>query len=277
MKRTIAILSGKGGVGKTFLTAALSLTLAGMGKRVLAADLDMGLRNLDIPLGMTGRLGGSLWSLARGLRTEKDVLLPVCENLDFLPASVSADWSRVSKGALRDVFQDFRGRYDYVFLDCPAGNGKGIRFAESLAEEILLVAAPSRASLQDVPKLYGALGGEEKCGVICNGFSGGARDAVPFSAAVEALSGLRVLGVLPYSEAADRAAQEGTLASAAAGAFGKALRLLAETILEGTAVSMELSKKLLSAAAAENGAVSRGPFGAERARRLAARWKWKGR
>lgn len=79
MTECIALASGKGGVGKTLLTAALGLALAEEGYRVLLADCDMGLRNLDIPLGMEDKLRWTVWDLAQGKCLEKEAVLPVRE------------------------------------------------------------------------------------------------------------------------------------------------------------------------------------------------------
>lgn len=273
MKNAAAILSGKGGVGKTLLTAAFGVSLARKGKKVLLADLDMGLRNLDIPLGMEGKLRGSIWSLARGHCFEEDALLTVTENLDFLPASVSADWDKISKSALRDVFGDMAGKYDLILLDCPAGIGKGIRFAREIAESFILVTAPSGASVRDTAKLYGLLGGEKKCAAVLN--RAGAAGALPLEEVREILAEVRLGGVIPYSPEIDRAAQKGKVPGYdPRSAFGRAVDRAAETLFGGGAaesVSWEEAGREIGGSGKETSLLC------DKGRRMAARWRWRRR
>jgi len=278
MKNAAAILSGKGGVGKTLLTAALGVSLARKGEKVLLADMDMGLRNLDIPLGVSGKIRGSIWSLARGHCFEEDALLTVAENLDFLPAAVSADWDKISKSALREVFKDMEEKYDWILLDCPAGIGKGIRFAQEIAENFILVTIPSRASVRDTAKLYGLFGGEKRCAAVLN--RAGAPGSLSFLEISELLAETRLSGVVPYSEETDRAAQEGKFCGYAAdGVFGQAVDAAADALFGDGKI-----KKISWEDAARTyrnyypvGGGEAASLCRDREKRLTARWRWRRR
>ena len=95
MSQLIAIASGKGGVGNTLITAALSVLLQRRGHRVLAADADMGLRNLDLLFGLDGSIHYDAAQVARGKCLPGQALLPVVPGLDFLPASQKRTWERI--------------------------------------------------------------------------------------------------------------------------------------------------------------------------------------
>lgn len=250
MTECIALASGKGGVGKTLLTAALGLALAEEGYRVLLADCDMGLRNLDIPLGMEDKLRWTVWDLAQGKCLEKEAVLPVRENLDLLTASGEEEWKEISRHVLFTVFEDMQGKYDYILLDCPAGAGKGIRFAESAADRFLMIVSPSRASLRDAETMARLL--QEKgrpFAVILNRCGGG---PVTADAMREALKTFPLAGAVPYSAEADRLAQQGKLAECGKdSAFREAAALLAKVLTRGAEYPVSRWKKLEEQAALE--------------------------
>lgn len=129
MSRLIAIASGKGGVGKTLITASLSVLLQRRGYRVLAADADMGLRNLDLLFGMGDAVRYDASQAARGKCLPRQALVSVCPGLDVLPASQKRTWEKVDVPSFHYVLESLAGEYDYAFVDCPPGRDEAYRAA----------------------------------------------------------------------------------------------------------------------------------------------------
>lgn len=276
--RCIALASGKGGVGKTFLAAAFGLALAEKGASVLLVDGDMGLRNLDIPLGLEGQVRRTAWDLARGKCAWQEAVLPAAPGLDLLPAADDRDWKDISKTDLSAVLKEGARRYDYILIDCPAGLGKGLRFAEKTADQWLLVAGPSRASLHDVHRTAEFLRGKKPAAVVFNQVRTGKAAAVSFEEMAAETAGLPIAGAVPYSAEADRLAQEGRLASCQSGAFREAVQLVLQSFLGGTLYPSARWQAILQKAAEEN-ALPAGERPAKasslllRQRQIAARWR----
>ena len=153
MAEIVSFASGKGGVGKTLLTAALGIFLSRKGKKVLLIDGDMGMRNMDLVLGLENECFYHVMDLAEGRCFAKDVILEVNDHLDFLPAAQNDTWETVFPAAMDTVLEDVEDKYDYILLDCPAGRGEGIRFAEHLSDHMFLVVAPSWASKRNAERL----------------------------------------------------------------------------------------------------------------------------
>ena len=120
----VSTASGKGGVGKTLITASLGITLSRLGKKVLLIDGDMGLRNMDLILGLENDCFYNICDLAEGKCFLEDAVLPVTDHLDFLPASQKESWETVFPAAMDTVMDDIHRLYDFIFIDCPAGMGK---------------------------------------------------------------------------------------------------------------------------------------------------------
>lgn len=277
MKECTAILSGKGGVGKTFVTAALGLFLAGRGRKILLVDGDMGLGDLDIPLGMMGRVSRTIWDLARGKCFESEAILSVGERVDYLPAALGEEWRDISSSAIEAVFEDIAGRYDAVLIDCPAGLGKGLRFVKKVAEHFLLVVAPSVASLRDAEETLRRLPAES-CSLLLNGFRAGDEGPASFSAMREAAADKNCIGLLPYLLRADRLAQEGRLVEAVSGGLlQEALGLVYKEMTERAGFPKSRWDSLLTRAAEENRSKAEekkmSALSALHRRRLAADWR----
>ncbi len=153
MGQLIAVLSGKGGTGKTSVCAALACALARSGERVLCIDCDVGLRNLDISLGLSETESLSFLDVSEGgYPLSKATRHPAFENLRFLTAPVGRDAEQVDMDALRAMLQSARAEFDYVFLDAPAGVDAGFRLAARFAERILLVTLADPAAIRDASR-----------------------------------------------------------------------------------------------------------------------------
>lgn len=149
--RTIAVTSGKGGVGKSCLTANLAWGLAQAGRRVLVLDADLGLANLDILLNLNPT--ATLHDVVAGTRGVRDVILEGPGGLHVLPAgSGMAEYSRLSselRERLPAVLDELVRGYDYLFLDTGAGISDVVLYTASLAREVLVVATPEPTALAD--------------------------------------------------------------------------------------------------------------------------------
>ncbi|WP_119353764.1 MinD/ParA family protein [Azohydromonas sediminis] len=146
-----AITSGKGGVGKTFVSANLAASLAAAGERVLVLDADLGLANLDVVLNLAPRV--TLHDVIAGRAALGDALVDAPGGFTVLPAgSGLVEYSRLTadvRDRLRQVVDELRPRYDRVLLDTGAGISDVVLYTVSLADEVLVVATPEPTSLTD--------------------------------------------------------------------------------------------------------------------------------
>jgi flagellar biosynthesis protein FlhG len=149
--RIIAVTSGKGGVGKTFVAANLALALVRRGRKVLLLDADLGLANLDIVLNLHPT--GTLHDVLTGRSTIDDVVVQAPCGIAVLPAASGLiEYSRLTgdvQDELRGVVADLGRRYDYVLLDTGAGISDIVLFTASLAQDVLVVATPEPTSIAD--------------------------------------------------------------------------------------------------------------------------------
>jgi septum site-determining protein MinD len=153
------VTSGKGGVGKTTVTASLGAALALKGKRTLVVDADIGLRNLDVILGLENRIVFNLVDVA------KDVCKPAqavvkskkSSNLFLLPASQTDEKDVVSEDDFKRVLEFYRREYHYILIDCPAGIEQGFKNACAGADSALLVTTPEISAIRDADRVIGLL------------------------------------------------------------------------------------------------------------------------
>ena len=135
MGKAVAFVSGKGGTGKTSMCAAVATCLAAMGDRVLCIDMDVGLRDLDLALGMGAEPQLPFTDLADGTYGFDDLQpCPVSENLFLLTAPVTKTFADIDEGAFRAFLDRCRERFDWCLLDAPAGIGAGFRLSAVFAE-----------------------------------------------------------------------------------------------------------------------------------------------
>lgn len=150
MGTVAAVLSGKGGTGKTSVCAGLAVSLAAAGQKVLCLDLDMGLRNLDIALGMSQTPALPFTEVCAGSASLSDAARhPDYPELRFLTAPVGRDFETLDKGTFLALIQEARQAFDFCFLDVPAGVGAGFRLAAQAASRQILVTGPDPAALRD--------------------------------------------------------------------------------------------------------------------------------
>ncbi|MBQ4443199.1 MAG: septum site-determining protein MinD [Clostridia bacterium] len=174
MGRIIVVTSGKGGVGKTTVTASLSVALASLGKRVVAIDADVSLNNLDLALGLEGAIAYDLYDVVSGNCRVRQALVryPPCENLQLLPSVHPL--GNVDAQAFRELAVTLSESNDFVLVDCPAGVDDGFARAARAANEALVVTTPHTSALRDADKVLGILDGFNlsRCGLVLNRLRG---------------------------------------------------------------------------------------------------------
>ena len=153
------VTSGKGGTGKTTLTAGVSSCLAAIGRRVLCIDMDIGLRNLDISLGMTDRavmdfsdVVEGRCSLARGCAAH-----PIIEGLHLLTAPMHLPTGRISPQQMALFMEQAKDSFDYVLVDSPAGIGTGFQLAMAGADRAVVVTTNDPSALRDAQRTVSEL------------------------------------------------------------------------------------------------------------------------
>ena len=153
MGELIAILSGKGGTGKTSLCAGISVALAESGKRILCIDCDIGLRNLDISLGLSDRSALSFADVSEGGYSLSQVSAhPGYPSLFFLTAPMNRTPEQIDPAAFSHMLRQARELFDYVLLDAPAGVDAGFRLAARSADRVILVTGADPASIRDAAR-----------------------------------------------------------------------------------------------------------------------------
>ena len=159
MGETIVITSGKGGVGKTTTTANIGTALASMGKKVVLMDTDIGLRNLDVVLGLENRIVYDLVDVVHGNCRLKQALIKDkrFENLVLLPAAQTKDKTSVTPEQVKNLCDQLREEYDYVIIDCPAGIEQGFRNAIAGADRGIVVTTPEVSAVRDADRVIGLL------------------------------------------------------------------------------------------------------------------------
>ena len=149
-----AVLSGKGGTGKTSVCAGIATTLAAEGKTVLCIDCDIGLRNLDISLGLTDSGALSFLDVCQGhYPLERAAKHPNHSNLSFLTAPMNCPAEKIDPISFRDMLYEARKEFDYIFLDAPAGVDAGFRLVSQAADRFLLVTAAGPAAMRDAARV----------------------------------------------------------------------------------------------------------------------------
>jgi septum site-determining protein MinD len=169
--RAIVVTSGKGGVGKTTTTANLGTALALRGARVVLVDADVGLRNLDIVLGLENRVKYHLLDVLEESASLDDALVNDKHSdgkLSLLAAAQAREKDEVDTDKMRALIDTLRDRFDYVLIDCPAGIELGFRNAVAGADEAIVVCTPEVSAVRDVDRVVGLLGNKFKPQLIIN-------------------------------------------------------------------------------------------------------------
>ena len=157
--KTFVITSGKGGVGKTTATANLGAGLALRGRKVVVIDTDIGLRNLDVVMGLENRIVYDLVDVVEGHCKLSQALIrdKQTKDLCLIPAAQTRDKSSVTPDQMRDLCARLKEQFEYVLLDCPAGIEQGFRNAIAAAEQAVVVTTPEVSAIRDADRVIGLL------------------------------------------------------------------------------------------------------------------------
>jgi len=157
--RRIVITSGKGGVGKTTTTANVGAALAKRGHRVILVDADIGLRNLDLVLGLEKRIVFDVVEVAEGRCQLRQALIKDkrFESLSILPAAQTRDKDAITEAQFAAIVEQAAEAADYVLIDCPAGIEAGFRNAVAGAKEAIVVTTPEVSAIRDADRVVGKL------------------------------------------------------------------------------------------------------------------------
>lgn len=163
MGEVIVVTSGKGGVGKTTTTANIGTGLVELGKTVVVVDADIGLRNLDIVLGLENRIVYDVVDAATGGCKIKRALIKDkrYEGLFLLPAAQTKDKDAINPAQMKALCDELKKDHDYVIIDCPAGIEQGFKNAIAGADRAIIVTTPEVSAVRDADRIIGLLEASE--------------------------------------------------------------------------------------------------------------------
>jgi septum site-determining protein MinD len=206
MARVIVITSGKGGVGKTTTTSNIGMALARLGYNTLLVDADIGLRNLDLLLGLENRIiYTGLDVLAETCRLEQALITDKRQSkLTFFPLSSNQAKSPLTKEQIQELINLLKDKYDYILIDSPAGIDEGFQTAVLPATEALVVVTPEVPSIRDADKVIGILVAQDikKISLLVNRIRPNMvkTDDMMSIEDVTNILGITLVGVIPDSE-----------------------------------------------------------------------------
>lgn len=242
MGKIIMIASGKGGTGKTTAAANIGAALAARGCMTVLVDMDMGLRNLDIALGLESEIVYDFTDLIEGRCTLDDVLIKAggYESLFFIASPQTRPVSEIEEEKLKNFWEQLRNRFDFCIADSPAGIGTGFMYTAAGADTVLITALAETAALRDADRAVSALTekGVEDIRLLLNRIRPELMEKKLMPNADECMDmlGIPVIGIVPDDELLIRAALRGEPAvgvpgSAAGAAFlNIAARLCGENV-----------------------------------------------
>ncbi|WP_130806551.1 septum site-determining protein MinD [Senegalia massiliensis] len=159
MSEVIVVTSGKGGVGKTTTSANIGTGLAMQGKKVVVVDADIGLRNLDVVMGLENRIVYDIVDIVEGVCRLKQGLIKDkrYDGLFLLPAAQTKDKTAISPAQMQDLTEELKKIFDYIIIDCPAGIEQGFQNAISGADRAIVVTTPEISAVRDADRIIGLL------------------------------------------------------------------------------------------------------------------------
>lgn len=215
--KVIVVTSGKGGVGKTTATANIGAYLSKIGKRVVLIDTDIGLRNLDISLGLENNIVYDLVDVLKGVCDISRALIKDkrFEGLYFIPAAQMCDKDAVSEEQMEKLCLRLKNDFDFVIIDCPAGIEQGFKNAVAGAETAIVVTTPEISALRDADRVIGLLEESriEEMYLLINRIMPDMikkGDMLNIDDVIERL-GINLIGIVPYDESVIAFANKGEL------------------------------------------------------------------
>ena len=245
MARRIVFTSGKGGVGKTTVCAGLGMKLASLGFRVVVLDMDIGLNNQDVVMGLENHVSFDIVDVILGKCRLKQALVQHDKypSLYILPSTHSLAETLITNEQIRGVVETLSLSFDYILIDSPAGVDEGFRRAVFLASEAIVVTTPHISSIRDADKVLSILSGYDLLGtsLIVNRVRGdliASNDTLDLGEIVRFLK-VKLLGTVPEEEEITKT----TTLTATSSELNRAMSLLAENIHNGTKKIFDCSKK----------------------------------
>jgi septum site-determining protein MinD len=160
----VTITSGKGGVGKTTATANISSALASRGKQVVAIDADIGLRNLDVVMGLENRIVYDLVDVVEGTCRLRQAMIKdkKQENLYLIPAAQTRDKTSITPGDMITICEQLSADFDFILIDSPAGIEQGFKNAVAPANKVVVITTPEVSAVRDADRIIGLIEADEK-------------------------------------------------------------------------------------------------------------------
>jgi septum site-determining protein MinD len=238
MQNVIVVTSGKGGVGKTTTVANLGSGLAQLGKKVLLIDTDIGLRNLDVVLGLENRIVYDLVDVVEGTCRLKQAIIKDkrYEGLYLLPAAQTRDKMAVTPAQMKKLVEEIETEFDFVLIDCPAGIEQGFKNAIAGAKSAIVVTVPEVSAVRDADRIIGLLSasGIEDVRLLVNRLRPDMVKRGDMLALDDTLDilGVELIGVVPEDEKIIRSSNMGEpIVLADKAPAGKAYRNITKRIL----------------------------------------------
>ncbi len=206
MARKIVITSGKGGVGKTTVTANLGYSLANLGAKVALIDIDFGLNNLDVVMGVENKVVYDILDVFEGRCRVKQALIQDSrrKNLYILPSGSLMPTHNMSGQSVKLIIESISNSFDFVLIDCPAGIDIGFHRAISCADEAFIVVTPNLTSIRDADKVISLVRSYKPnyVGLIVNKARGDLMlgDKMMKPDDIESLLKTELIGVLPEED-----------------------------------------------------------------------------
>ena len=238
MARKIVLTSGKGGVGKTTVCANLGAMLARFGFRVVILDLDIGLNNLDVVMGLEDKIVFDIIDVINGKCRSKQALVQDdrIPSLYVMTSKNIGEARIVSKEKIKQIIEDLDISFDYILIDCPAGVDEGFVRAVYPANEAIVVVTPHISSIRDADKVLGILAGFDihKKYIVVNRMRGDMQieGEMLDEGEISQMLGGELLGVVPEDDEISSILRYGGLVSKSKSA--RAFMLLCENLHEGT-------------------------------------------
>ncbi|MCL2061969.1 MAG: septum site-determining protein MinD [Firmicutes bacterium] len=247
MARSIVITSGKGGVGKSTLTANLGRSLAGLGQRVVLIDTDIGLNNLDVIMDIEKKIVYDLIDVIQNrCRPRQALIEDKVKNLYVMPSAHGYDQGQISGQHLRALINVLMQSFDYVLVDCPAGIEAGFHRAVTAANEAIVVTTPHISAIRDADKVIGLLKSYQKKHIyaVVNRARG---DLIVSSEMVDYADVCQILkiapvGVIPEDDAVNVLSNLGLTVNPKSAGF-KAFEILARNVHFGSNVIFDVTKR----------------------------------
>ncbi len=246
--RKIVITSGKGGVGKTTVTANLGISLAALGKRVCLIDVDFGLNNLDVVMGLENKVVYDIIDVIEGKCRIKQALVAdnFRKNMYVLPSNKSNSIDRINGQNIKLVIDGIGPVFDYILIDCPAGIDVGFHRAISVSDSAIVVCTPNLTSLRDADKVVSILKSYKlsSVGLVVNRARGDlmldGQMMNPYE--IEKLLKTRLIGVLPEEDSVFLSCGYNLPKSSES---AKAYKIFAKNIEEGNKKVFDVTKRYL--------------------------------